>query len=333
MYKRDILDYELLSYKVIQALRGDRTQNEMSKLLGFSYNQYAKYESGQKIFRVSEFFNALEVLELDFSRFLKDFLGVEYKRGVREENFSKVLTKNIIEHLLPLSETKIMSLLEVSKSRAWRLKNGSSELTFHEFLKLIDLEADSLFSFLSLFFSAEEIHGIGVPESKSYDLFDLYQKYPQSFYILCMCYLDSVVELPLSDQREKLKSLTKLDDDLFEELFDFLLDNDFLISNGSHYEANSFKYEIGDGDRSKKVKNQIWFIVLQKYIEKFSKNPIPDDLNKGNFKVAPMSEGGIKKVNDILTKTYQEITKVIDEDLKEPKKELLYFGQFFFKHR
>ena len=46
-----------------------------------------------------------------------------------------------------------------------------------------------------------------------------------------------------------------------------------------------------------------------------------------------MSEEGIRKVNDILTKTYQEITKVIDEDLNEPKKELLYFGQFLFKHR
>lgn len=77
MYKRDKLNYEMLTMKVIKTLRGSCTQLELSKMLGYSYNQYTKFESGLKVFRISDFFKVCEVLKRPLRPVFLELLGLE----------------------------------------------------------------------------------------------------------------------------------------------------------------------------------------------------------------------------------------------------------------
>ncbi len=327
MFTRDLLNYESLTLKFIKVLRGDITQLDASKKLGYNYNQYTKYEAGIKVFRLSDFIKTSRVLNYKVNSACEDILGIQLK-NISDDD----VTKEIFNNRFMLNEFKIMDMLHVSKSRAWRLKNGQSELTLEEFFKFLDQELDALYKFLSYFFTEATIDQLGIPKTKKYDMLDLYENYPHAVYILCMCYLDEVQSLPFDKKKHHIKKISKLDSKEFDQIFDFLIKNEFLIEKDDQYETNYFKLQMGDEERSRRALVVLWQVLLKEFHQRLEAGFVDEEYSRRSFKIAPASDGAIKKINTILKKTYQDVSQVIDEDLDSPKTELIYFGQMLFRH-
>ncbi len=59
-----MIDYSVLKKELLVALRGSRSQLEMSQLAGFSFNQWHKWETEQKWLRWDEFVDVLDQLNI-----------------------------------------------------------------------------------------------------------------------------------------------------------------------------------------------------------------------------------------------------------------------------
>lgn len=71
--------YEALVKKVLIALRGKRTQKEMSAHIGYKFNQWHKWEAGQKKLMWNDLVATAEFLKIQFPTTLSHILGTEIK--------------------------------------------------------------------------------------------------------------------------------------------------------------------------------------------------------------------------------------------------------------
>ena len=62
--------YENLKYKLLHAVRGEHSQMSLSKSLGYTFNQYHKWETGLKTINLEEFFELCKILEIDIENFI-----------------------------------------------------------------------------------------------------------------------------------------------------------------------------------------------------------------------------------------------------------------------
>lgn len=317
-------NYELIALKIIHLLRSEFTQEEVSKKLGYSFNQYAKFESGVKAFKLSDLFSTLAVLRKASMDSLVKELGVRVNPVSRNSITKDFLTKHNL-----ISEKVLMEILGISKTRAWRLKKGRSELKFSELLKIIDLHFKYLFKFLGSFLSCKEMVQLKLSENNSCDALDLYKKYPESTYILCICRFSSVQALSLEGQRSKIREITRLEKEYFNLIFDYLLERGFLIIENGNYKCVDQRLDLPNTERSLEAAEVLWKMMFEKLNAEYT---YLDSSWKKSFSIAPVSESAMKKIKHRLTENYREVIEIIDKDNESKKTELMFFSQFVFSH-
>ncbi len=317
-------NYELIALRIIHLLRSEFTQEEISKKLGYSFNQYAKFESGVKAFKVSDFLLTLEILRKQSIDSLSRELGVKINSISRQ-----CFTKDFLAKHNLISETALMKTLGISKTRAWRLKKGRSELKFSELLQIIDLHFKYLFKFLKSFLSCKEMIQLKISENNSCDALDLYKKYPESTYILCICRFSSVKSLSLEEQKNKIWELTRLEKEYFNLIFDYLLERGFLTIENGNYKCVDQRLDLPNTERSLEAAEVLWKMMFEKLNAEYT---YLDSSWKKSFSIAPVSESAMKKIKHRLTENYREVIEIIDKDNESKKTELMFFSQFVFSH-
>ncbi len=138
------VQYQEIVTHLLLALRGDRSTIELSKAMGYSYNQVKRWESGEKQLRWNEFIPYCEILNIPILEILRDLF--QYKNADPQEflNFlygskfrfyqTKVLAKKLNRH--------------VSALRRYLRGDVSPDLEF--VLAFMDLEPGVLPKFLSV---------------------------------------------------------------------------------------------------------------------------------------------------------------------------------------
>ncbi|MFK8138958.1 MAG: helix-turn-helix domain-containing protein [Bdellovibrionales bacterium] len=128
-----ILEYELIKYSLLKTIRGQRTQMEMSKLLGFGFNQYHKWETGAKSLSLFDFFDLCNALNLPIDEMLRILLLFD-SESVPEESFFKAA----YEKLGPKNKDELSDLLGINKSSLYRWISGNGIMDLAVFFLWID---------------------------------------------------------------------------------------------------------------------------------------------------------------------------------------------------
>lgn len=136
-------DYNRLSIAIVKNLRGKRTQNQMSKRLGYSYNQVNKWESGVKRIKWIEFVNFTNVMKFDLKSVLLNTMTF----------YGDLLDTKGLYHRLVFdrSVSEIAAMLSKPEAAIRRWSRGDQEFILADCLEMLDKFLNVLPSFLSFF--------------------------------------------------------------------------------------------------------------------------------------------------------------------------------------
>lgn len=127
------VNYQKLTQDLLLVLRGDRAQVDMDRLLGHQFNQWHKWESGQKKFRWKDWVKVNQALGYDLPQLLESFLGQDVSENLQGFHiFNQFRTKFGNLNLHELSR-----FLETHPSKLRRLLANDQDLEFSLFLKFL----------------------------------------------------------------------------------------------------------------------------------------------------------------------------------------------------
>ncbi len=123
------LDIEQLRKQLLRAIRGTKTQKEINDLLGYNFNQCAKWESGEKRILWTEFVSLLNILGLDVRPVFR--APIRYFGDL--EDYPK-----LISYLSGAKKpAQIARDLEISRDKVGRWLNAKQIPTLEEMLQVI----------------------------------------------------------------------------------------------------------------------------------------------------------------------------------------------------
>ncbi len=316
--------YEKISLKLLEILRGERTQLEMSLLMEYQTNQYYKFEAGLKKFKLDDLIKICEINNLN----LIDFLNNKLELKVEELSFESIQSE-FFKVWTSSEMVYIKKVLSINDSRLKRILKGESELSVPEFLQIIDQVADRLSSFLSCFSSLDYYSEYELPIEKRYDLIDLYLRYPEALVIESATRVKEINEAPDNLKKKVLLNYTQIDKEKFEEIYKYLIDHGFLKISDGKFQFNGRKVEVQYGERTNEYVGKIW-----RYLKDISKYRIE---SHGKYygtstRIAPVSDEAKQKINSILKDSYRKISEIIDLDEESEKSDILYLRREAFYH-
>ena len=135
--------YNKLIRTLLRSIRGKRTQKDLSRILGFKFNQWHKWESGLKVLTWSDLVNLCKTLELPLDLAVNRVLGdpdFPVANGPR-------LIREIQDKYLGRSGSQT-SVAGLSPSKRKRIFSGKQEPDLALILQILDEHTSSLPIFL-----------------------------------------------------------------------------------------------------------------------------------------------------------------------------------------
>ncbi len=299
------MDYSKLKKEILIALRGSFSQKEMSQQLGFSFNQYHKWETDLKWLRWDEFIHILKTLH---SPYLEAFEKVLAFQG-NPKNMSELFNVLFANH----------SLKEISQAvghnedviRRWIKKDiaPSVETLFY----LIQLRTNNLQAFVSELVDIQQIPTFNSSFSQLSTRKEIEAKYPFASALEACLNLDEYKHLTIhSDQWISNRILVS--EILVKKAIQELININALVLKDNKYELLENWVQINGlkTDQAAKI-DQYW---TQRAVDRYS--------GPTGVPWTPLEEP-----NNILRKTSQEILETIKKD-KAPKSKVgVYVSHFF----
>ena len=205
--------------EVLVAMRGNKDRMAISKELGFSYNQYFKFEARYKILRLEDF---IQICELKSQFNIRETL-----ENVFEIKLYGLTQNEIINGICRVwgvpTERVLKEELGISTSKWWRIKNGKSSLSFVDFLRFIDVQAGKLNSFLNFFLDKATLDRMfkGKVDTEAALLF--LKKNPETSLITTGINLKDYIDAKDDQNLIVLQKLTKIPSDKVEYYIEMLI--------------------------------------------------------------------------------------------------------------
>lgn len=138
------LDEILLS--TLKSLRGSRSLMKMSEELGYTYNQYAKWESGRKVFFWEDFFKICQVQNINITSSIAQFYNCTLST---DKNSGIALLFFFLDHHFNGNKKSICSFLQVDQQKFTRWSSNENNIPFQVPLKLFSLSPQIFLAFLN----------------------------------------------------------------------------------------------------------------------------------------------------------------------------------------
>lgn len=315
--------YEKITNKVLVQLRGKEDRLGFSKKLGYSYNQYFKFEAGYKKFKLCDFIKTLAVVPSIDS--LKLF------NSILELNITNVDQESILNSFCNVwgnpSNYVIEQELGMSISKWWRIKNGKSTMDFSDFLLLLDVMTGRLLPFLEEILSEAIIEELVLGKGSVHQAYLFLQKYPESALITTGLYNSSYMSADPQNALANLQKLTGIPKDKFDFLLEQMLNKNilyyeegFLKSTAYKIELKSLELEVG--------KSLLNFILGE--VKKENDRPVEEALGKGirsTYKIASVTPKTKELIIEELKMAYKNISSLITNDPVLGRSELILLEQ------
>jgi transcriptional regulator with XRE-family HTH domain len=311
------MDKEVI-YQLLKFLRGPRTQKNMSKFVGAAPNDYHKWESGYKNILVKDFKAILAALGIDLNEVLTASLGIN---NIGE--FKSDTVRNL-ESFFICDQKSFLQKSGFSDSKWWRLKNESKELTLIDFFKIIHFRSHQLYQVFEQLQFTQYSHVD--KKHSSLDKVRLFRNYvtevPYFAEFTASIYLSSIREEP--DERKKVTLIAEklsVSPSKIAKLIQSLVKDELI----EKLEDGNFEFKAFENH----LKSDLRLLGINLFEDIFHKTlsviKSEDISAKFFYRVAPLSEEGRKKIQDLQYKHSKEVYDVILNDPSDKRTEIFSF--------
>ncbi|MFL5814057.1 MAG: helix-turn-helix domain-containing protein [Bdellovibrionia bacterium] len=147
------VDYQLLAREIIQQLRRNLSQRELSDKLGYSFNQVGKWESGATQIKWDDFILLCQIQEVPLEKAFRDCFWTP------SSEFNVAITLKALEDTFSTGHHADDSFQTVFKK--WACGKYTPDLA--EVLRLIGTVPTALIGWLSLFVDCEKLQALSAP--------------------------------------------------------------------------------------------------------------------------------------------------------------------------
>lgn len=305
--KSEITNYEILSIEILILLRGDRSQREFSHLLGYSFNQVGKWESGVTKFKWSDFVDMALILKLPIETSFRQLFWSS------EGSITPKNTLKILEAGLNLQEA--LDFKNKYMIKKWIA--GTSSPSLSQVLETIDTRPAVLIGWLSYFIDCSQLNSL----KKAYLAFELRLKMisddPNCVFVNAALKLDLYKKFPKHNE-EFLAENAACSIKELRKTISTLKKLDIITFDGSFYSPSPFDFSFSRLPIAK-IRNVTKY-ATDLAAKKYPVKPIVIDRKKtpnksiSSYRVAAMSEEASIKVNDLVSKFHNDVADIVDKD-------------------
>lgn len=311
--------YELYLQKILTEIRGNKSQTQLSRELGYAFNQYYKYESGSKKIFLDEFFKLCEIQNIKLLSLINQTLMIEASKDTQMHIIERFCHRWVSD-----DESVVCDRLAISDSTWWRIKKGRARISMHDFLVLIHAFSDRMFLFIEGFFKSKEKVLFIHDEIQASHPEHVYKRYPEASFISTAIYLQEYINSVPNKHLSVLSDLTKIELERINKIVDLMLKNKILVLKDGKLKASRIKYDFIGRDNEAKA-------AIQSYIlEGLHKNS--ESIDHINFRVGPVSEDAFEKIKEELKKCSVSISQIIANDPADKRTKLVCYTQTLNQH-
>ena len=193
------MDYHSLQKEILVHLRGERSQEKISRKLGFTFNQVYRWESGITQLRWVDFVALSEIYKVKLDSSIKDCFSY-----FGDTNDSAALTRHFIAKN---PQSLIATQLGVSRSNVSRWLSGSLVPSLPHMLALIDFSAPEFFRFIEMLTGTHDLPSIQQELKLERKQSDIYFQFPWVSVLLSAIGMDEYQKSPSDEflaQKSKL---------------------------------------------------------------------------------------------------------------------------------
>ncbi|MFK8136944.1 MAG: hypothetical protein AB8E15_01170 [Bdellovibrionales bacterium] len=310
-----------VSLSLLENIRRDKSQKEISSSLGYSFNQYYKWESGSKKCRWSEFVAICGEQSLS----LKDSLELTFCIDLDSLDSGHVITE-IMEMFFQNRDSELSSHLNISELTLERYKKGTTEYDLETFLKIVDFIADRLVVFIDLLDESHRDASLQNRRELSGRIDSFWTERPELSLICMGVGLQQVIESGKSNYQRVLSSILLIPEEKLERDIELLLDIGLLEETDSVPKTTVFRTTIKKNQRL--LADSVGRMCLKRNIDNiFGKTESEEaSSKKGMFRMAAVSDQAFAQIKGEIHSCYHKISQIIEQDNLDPKTRMLYLN-------
>lgn len=333
MIKRKVdsqFDSDSLTRQMLEDLRGKRTQKKMSELLGHSFNQWHKWESGQKILMWSDFKKIALLLKINLTPAMQMILNSE---DVSIEMSGKAFLKKILETFGGLDSVYAKEKITTPRSTLYRMMSTKKEATQDVSVSFIFQCLGELSTTIPFFLTAiiKDISNakINSPEvSRINQQVSLEGKFPWLSAIEAILELDVYLELKNHSDKIIANELGLSIAEVKKGL-KILLENEMIFIENNKYKLTIKRLDLTTLSDSAKFA-AFWTKICAKRFN--TSDSVPLSRQGWGSRVFPVSDNAYEKINLLRKKFYNDVTKILQSDGHTKKKKVAVLIIHFFDH-
>lgn len=303
-------DYYVLGRQFLKDIRGELSQRELSQMLGYSFNQVGKWETGATQIKWNDFLEIVTVLGYPVNEQLKTYIG-NYQGNYDDKEFFEHLT-----FFYGLNSIENPYLYELGLK--WQKKLGSPDLA--EVFAVFDARASMLIGFLSNYIDCSQFELV----AEKYQLFlkqlDILSADPNAGFVNEALQLEDYKNLEVHDEdllaRHSGCSVLALRKTLKTQL-----EIGTIYFDGKKYYSSGFEYSFSNLNNEKvRTFNKYTFeFIARKYpIRHEEKVPGPIyNSSVSSSRVIAMSPKAALNVDKLISQFHNDVGEIVKHDSDE----------------
>lgn len=316
-----MIDFVALQGDVLRVLRGARSTREVSGELGFSFDQFARWERGKVRLKWSDFVDLCELVGVDLRELFFQIYGFWSDEIAQPREFARQL---LFFTVGPVGHKAIAKRLNVSQDLVERWLYGRAELTFADLCSVLNaFTAQTFFSWIDRLVNGKPLPSISRLQFQSRSEQSVHFAFPYAAAIEGALLMKEY-QVAAAHSTRTLSDLTTLPVDLIERALPVLERAGRIRLEGDKFVVDQALVSAQGGTRLE-TSRLVRYWTERALLRFQTENGLPitkrNNPNAVLFRVAPLSKKATMAVTEALLKCHNEISAIVDSDC-EPKEEL-----------
>ncbi|MCB0391202.1 MAG: DUF4423 domain-containing protein [Bdellovibrionales bacterium] len=319
----DRVDYENLARQLIRKFRGEQSQKQMNTLLGYNFNQWHKWESGQKKLKWSEFLDLSEKLDDGVFSTISSISNIPSGELKARQNSVLLYLRNKFGNL---SDKKLSFYLDIDINKVRRILYENQDFEFSLFLKFLGKCTRLLPYFLESLKSNELTSNSKDTINKFLNQRQLEATYPWLSAIEAFLELREYKQLD-SHSHQLIADRLNLPIKTVEFSLQLLEENNVIEKQKGKYQLNLKRVDMESATKVESASLAKYW--TDKAVERFSTiDGVPSSGAGWSYRIFPVSKVAREEIRQKISKLYGEIHQILTEDGSRDKE----FVQIYLLH-
>ena len=317
------VNYEDLVRQVLIEIRANQTQKSLSLTLGYSFNQWHKWESGEKVLSWLEFIKILDLFKINIT----PTLALITKNENLEITNPHLILQDIFETYSGKDQSFIAKKLSISKSSLNRNLSSNKNVPAYLIFQALGEFSSTMFLFVESIVGKRNIKKFEKSIEQTQMQMALESEYPWFSVIEAFIETKPYIELKKHSSKFVAKYLN-LPLDVVEFSLDKLEKNDSIQFVDGKYVLNTKRVDLGTSIESSAKFAKFWMQASQLRFE--TENSVPVSKGGWSCRVFPVSTPALEKIKELRKKFNSEFQEILQKDSTGMKEHVQVFNLNLF---